>query len=168
MGLFADSRDWLFPPCCSAVPSPQQQGAHVGSEATWQRQCWIELCQHTKPIPSSAFHQQPSLLMVLPRQKGQAMQFQTLLHLCPTQLCTTRTKKRKSRWKQPQLCEQAARDVLCQEVGVEPLLTIPTCMTTSVSHPHLGHGQGRMAASAGPAPAMVMKGGHVSPRKHWS
>lgn len=135
-----------------AVPSPRWPGAHVGSRATWQRRCWTELCWHTKPIPSSPL---PPVAAAGPSQTEvpSNAEFQTLLHLCPTQLHTTRTKKRKGGWEQPGLCEQAAGEVLCEDMGVEPLLIITTCMTTSGSHPHLGslgRGQGRRAESAGP------------------
>lgn len=121
-----------------AVPSPQQHGAHVGSGATWQKWCWIELCRHTKPMHSSALHRVSAAGPSQREVPSNAISNPAALVSHPTQLHTTRTKKRKSRWEQPGLCEQAAGEVLCQEVGVEPLLTVTPCTTPSVSHPYLG------------------------------
>lgn len=119
-----------------AVPSPQQHGAHAGSEAPWQRQCWIELCRHTKPIPSSSLHRVPA---AGPSQReGPSNAVSNPAALVSQPAPHNQNKKRKSGWEQPGLCEKAAGEVLCQEVGVEPLLTVTPCTTPSVSLPHLG------------------------------
>lgn len=139
--------------------------SHVGSRATWQRQCWIELCWPQLTPPSC-----PCCWSFPDRNciASQAVQLQTLLHSCPTP--PEQKGEKAEEVGAAMLCEQAAGEMLCQELGVEPLLSITTCMTTSASHPHLGPAwpwQGQRAESARPSPSMVMMGGHAAPQKHW-
>lgn len=106
------------------------------------------------PSPSPAHPSIVSLLLVLPRGKGQAMRFQTLLHSCPSQLHTTRTKREKADGSSQGCVRRQLGRCCVRRWVLSPSSPSPHARPLQYHFPTLawfGHGQGRRAESARPS-----------------
>lgn len=146
---------WLALPSVQWVQSPVLMAwSHVGSRATWQRQCWIELCWPQLTPPSC-----PCCWSFPDRNciASQAVQLQTLLHSCPTPPQSQNKKeKRQKRWEQPCCVSRQLGRCCVRSWVLSPCSASPHAWPLQHHIPtlaQLGHGKGRGQRVPGPAPA---------------